>query len=360
MAIISNGGTSYPDLYICLSLLALTLISTPLNSLVIRHNLLKKPSLPRNLFLLLAVFDLLACVYIPIDYSVGGLARKDIPGCIRRNLTKEFCEEHYKATFSEAGVVGRVRAAIRFIFTLLPCYLTGLLAITRFLQIKYPLGKIDEKSVFGILILAVLHICLVFVLFFRKGDENNPIVLNMPMLQSSWNLKPSFFGLYTFSSLVLYLIFIFFVALVQLFAVFTSFLTIWELVKVYRKPMTDIARRNSVNGSLKIMITNFGSVANIIVIVIKAYVSAATPQKLKDSEDLGTEVWEESMIALINGPMHWIFWFTFLNTAMVPCFLSTLNPAIYLAFTPDSRKWNRKICRTQNTTVADIVETQNM
>lgn len=357
MAIINNGGTTYPDFYICLSLLTLTLISTPLNSLVIKHNILKKSSLPRNLFLILAVFDLLACVYIPIDYSVGGLSRKDIPGCIKRNLTKEFCEEHYKATFSEAGVVDRVRAAIRYIFTLLPCYLTGLLAITRFLQIKYPLGRINEKSVFGILIFAVLHICLVFVLFFRKGDANNPTVLNMPMLQSSWNIQPSFFGLHI-SALVLYFILIFFVGLLQIFAVFTSFLTIWELVKVYRKPMTDIARRNSVNGSLKIMITNFGSVANIIVIVIKAYISAAAPQK--DSTVFGTEVWEESMVALIDGPMHWVFGFTFFHAAMVPCFLSTTNPAIYIAFTPDSRKWNKKICRTHNTTVIDMVETQNM
>ena len=265
------------------------------------------------------------------------------------------------ATYSVASVTDIVRTAIRHILTLMPCYLTGLLAITRFLQIKYPLRIINVKGIIGLLILAVLHICVVFVLFFRNGDQYNPVVMTMPMLQSVWNLEPSFFGHHV-PNVALYSIIIFFVALLQLFAILASFLTVLELIKMYKKPMTDAARRNSVTGSLKIMITNFGSVANITLIAVKAYVSILSNEGDRDSSTFSGASWEKIMLSLfIEGPRRWFFAFLLVYAVFVPSVLSALNPAIYIAFTPGSRRWSRKISVTSTrTTVSAIAETQNM
>ena len=263
------------------------------------------------------------------------------------------------ATYSVATVTDTVRTAIRHILTLMPCYLTGLLAITRFLQIKYPLRIINAKGIVGLLILAVLHICVVFVLFFRNGDENNRFVITTPLLQSAWNLEPSFFG-HKIPALALYFIFIFLVVVLQIFAVLSSLLTIGELIKMYRNPMTDIARKNSVTGSLKIMITNFGSVVNLTVIVVKAYISAMSNSGAENRgfNTFSGALWEEIMPSVfIEGRRQWFLIFILFYGVIVPSALSTLNPAIYIAFTPSSRRWGRKICRTSQ---PETAETQNL
>ena len=77
MAVFSEGGTSSPDLYISLGLLLLTLISTPLNSLVLLHNYKKPNSVARILYMGLATADLLACLVIPISFSEAALATKE-------------------------------------------------------------------------------------------------------------------------------------------------------------------------------------------------------------------------------------------------------------------------------------------
>ena len=357
MAIYSSGGTSYPDFYICLSLFILTLISVPLNSLVIRHNLLKQPSIPRNLFLLLAVCDLSASVYISIDFSVGALADKDIQGCMKSNLTREFCENFYLGSFMDATVADRIRTAVRYGVTLMPCYITGLLAISRFFQIKYPLMNIVKgKVLVGILVFAQLYNSLVFILFFREGDEKNSVVIVMPPLQSAWSLSPTLFG-HQVTILGLYMIIIFFVALLQIVAVITSLLTIWEMIKVYKNPMTEVAKKNSVSGSVKIMIANFGSFINISILCVKGYVSTlgftGTDETL--TMKIMYQYWEAA-VRSTPGYSNLITPFLISYTAIVPLVLSTLNPAIYVLFTPGSRKWRKNTRLTLVKTSACSVE----
>ena len=351
MAIIGTGGTSYPDFYICLFLLTLTLISTVLNSLVIRHNFLKPPSLPRTLFLLLAITDLLAGIYIPIDYSIGGLSSRDMDECTS-TFSEEFCNDHYMATFKPASVSDRVRTAIRQILTLMPCYITGLLATTRFLQIKYPFREIKEMKVFGFLIFALSHICVVYILFYRAGDEMNPSVVTLPTSQSSWNMVPSIIG-FKVETATMYFVFIIFVLVLQIVAVFTSALTIWELIKMFRKPMTTTARRNSLTGSLKILITNMGSILNIAAIITKAYISTLRSMKIPSDFELskfdGVE-YGNRLAKFIDGQgMAWMFIYIVFQNAIIPTVLSTLNPGIYIIFTSNSIKSNKKKCSTLHT-----------
>ena len=361
MAIFSSGGTTYPDFYICLSLFILTLISVPLNSLVIRHNLLKQPSIPRNLFLLLAVCDLSASVYISIDFSVGALADKDIQGCMKSNLTRKFCEKHYFATFSDASILDRVRAVFRALFIIFPSYLTGLSAITRFLQIKYPLRRIiNFRTIIGFLVLCSSYTCLIYVLFYRKGDEQNPFVFFIPSLQTSFNMNPSIFGKY-FSALQMFLILNFFSVLLQFLAVCSSLLTVWELVKMYRKPMTRAARKNSLSGSLKVLITNFCSLADLSMVFIQASTSEVSLNGSTNfpKAQLGY-YWEMFMTDFLDGPGFWEFVFLVVCFSIFPTFLSTLNPAIYILLTPKSRMWKSK-CRSIKSTVnSAITDTRNL
>ena len=362
MAIYSSGGTTYPDFYICLSLFILTLISVPLNSLVIRHNLLKQPSIPRNLFLLLAVCDLSASVYISIDFSVGALADKDIQGCMKSNLTREFCENYYEASFKDASVVDRIRSTVRYIFLLMPCYLTGILAITRYFQIKYPLRKIIKwKVIAGFLILVLCHVCLMYVLFYRKGDKDNEFVVYAPLLQSAWNMNPSILG-FKFSTLQLFVIVNVFVTLLQLFAIFTSLLTILELIKIYKKPLTETAKRNSLTGSLRVLITNFGSVVSVCMFVVQ---SSSSVDSLKDFAGLDDAEmrasWEKLNIERLDGANGWNFWFMTACVAVFPLITSSLNPAIYILFTPETRILGNVSClKSRNTTVQVIAETREL
>lgn len=354
MAIIETGGTSYPDFYICLFLLTLTLISTALNSLVIRQNFLKPSSLPRNLFLLLAITDLLASIYIPIDFSIGGLSPRDMNRCTNI-FTEEFCADYYMATFKLATVAVRIRSTIRQIFALMPCYITGLLATTRFIQIKYPLRSINEKKIFAFLIFALCHICLVYVLFYRKGDTENAAVITSPLTQSSWNMDPSIFG-HEMKSVALYFILIAFVLLLQLVAISTSILTIWELIKMYQKPMSTTARRNALTGSLKIMITNMGSVLSIAAIVTKASLSLVKSNGFGPDYDAdnGMEEFEKQITEFMGSGGTWVFRYLILQSAIIPTVLSTLNPAIYIIFTPESRRLSRK--NTKISTVTNTVK----
>ena len=352
MAIFSSGGTTYPDFYICLSLFILTLISVPLNSLVIRHNLLKQPSIPRNLFLLLAVCDLSASVYISIDFSVGALADKDIQGCMKSNLTRKFCEDYYLGSFMDATVVDRIRSAVRFIFTLMPGYLTGLLAITRYFQIKDPLRKIVSwKVIVGFLVFVLFQICLTFILFFRRGDKDN-FVAFLTLMQTAWNIIPSIFGT-KFSSLILFFILNFFVLLLQLLAVSASFLTVLELFKIYKKPLTNTAKRNSLTGSLRVLITNSGSIIVLWMQIMQASAAADSLNHLGglDEEKMRAN-WEESNIKRINGSNAWSLRFMAYCVAVIPLFTSTLNPAIYIFFTPEARTLGRLFCLKSSRTVA--------
>ena len=340
MAILSSGGTSYPDFYICLFLLFLAFLSTPLNLLVIRHNLLKPPSLPRKLFLMLATADLLSSVYIPVEYSIGGLAGRDMKVCTER-FTEMFCEEYYGSMYREATAGEIVRTAIRWIFALTPCYLTGVLAVTRFYQIKFPFGRVKEGPILAFLVFNLGYICVVFILFFRKGDESNSFAVFVPLIQGVWNFDPSFFG-YKIRVIGLYLFLIFFALLLQILAIGTSFLTIREMVQMYKKPMSDTARRNSVFASLKILITNLGSIATIGVYVVKAYVSAVTVNSS----------WEDLTIRILEQ-IPWFSGFVICYTAVVPVLLSTLNPVIYIIFTPGSRKIGRIQSPAENSTLSE-------
>ena len=114
---------------------------------------------------------------------------------------------------------------------------------------------------------------------------------------------------------------------------------------MYKKPMSDTARRNSVSASLKILITNLGSIATIVVYIVKAYVSNLGSVTANSS-------WEDFTIRTLEQ-MPWFSGFVICYSAVVPVLLSTLNPVIYIIFTPGSRKIGRIQSPSENSTLSE-------
>ena len=311
MAILSEGGTSSPDLYIALCFLLLPLISTPLNSLVLLHNYKKPKSVARLLYMGLAAVDLLACIVLSITSSVGALAPKE-EECWEINSNRtEICEEQYYLYFKEDATFGqRIIGLAGWVLQQVPCQFTGFLAITRYYKIKFPLRHLSKKLVVGLLISGLLYTSIFISVY---SFDPNDLITWTPSIQTTGNFSPDIFG-YNLTQKQLIVLALFATILIQIAAITTSILTILELLKNFRNPITDGSRRVSTRGSIKIMITNFGSVLFLVSVICLM-------------EFAQEHAFSEIFIIFIM-----------VNIQFLPAFISALNPVIYIAFTPDSRE----------------------
>jgi hypothetical protein len=146
----------------------------------------------------------------------------------------------------------------------------------------------------------------------------------------------------------LYFLLVFFAVVLQILAVGTSILTIREMILTYKKPLTEAARKKSVCVSLKILITNFGSLINIVFYGVKAYISTFV---------MSVEVSTEEHFIKVKEEIPWFFIFIIFYSAIVPVVLSTLNPVIYIAFTPGTAQV-RKVKKTLHDVA--LCETENV
>ena len=307
MAACSEGGTSSPDLYIALCLLLSTLISTPLNSLVFLHNYKKSSSIARTLYMGLATVDQLACLAIPISFSVGALAGKE-EQCWDI-YDDELCDEQYYLYVRFATTAEQIRGIMVWVLATLPCHITGFLAVTRYYQIKYPLRYVNKKLVLCLLISSCFYNIITLATFNLNPDST---VYWSTSSQTPINGNPHVFG-YHVAVEMYFAINILMIVIIQFAAVVASFLTILELLKNYRNPITEGTRAVSIRGSVKIIITNFGSVFVLVeLIYITIYM------KNFDQYDIG-------MTDLICS---------FCGSVVIPIGMSTMNPIIYIAFTP--------------------------
>jgi len=102
-----------------------------------------------------------------------------------------------------------------------------------------------------------------------------------------------------------------------------------ELLKNYQNPMTERSRVTSVRGSIKILITNFGSVLSLFFILLNA-------EATSHAVELLTECSVEPCLVT--------FALLFCYTVVVPSFISTLNPAVYIGWAAiKSRYYTRYI-----------------
>ena len=301
MALFSNGGFTSPDLPIFLLLLLFLLLSSLLNPLVFLHNLRKRPSLPRALFITLTVADFAACLIIPISFSVYLLAPKDTSYW---DTTADVnCAEEYFACFRNATTVEKVVAVPLWTVTYAPSHITGFLAISRFYQIRFPLRPTSTKRVLLLLALTIIFTCGTMLTTLIGPGANIK-----PYSNKAWNNEPILYPSTLFSFLLTCSV----TFIIQLLSCITSLFTIWDLYKIARTPVRSNTQSNSWKSSLKIILTNAGSVVVMIAFVVET-INADTKTKLT----LGSAI----KMLLIS--------------TFIPIVLSAVNPIIYIVFTQD-------------------------
>ena len=306
MAVFSDGGSTSPDIYIGVSCIILLLLCTVLNSRVFYHNFRKQSSVARTLYLCLSAADL-ATSWVLLGVFTNHILKDSDSG----ECTKDSCGVKSSSTLSS-----KIYTLLSFPVSFAPAHITAFLAMTRFLQIKYPLQPINLRYMIGSLLctLAWIPIVVGCAMFVDTGQNicgpfdhsTNPF---------SWNFCPEILGL-KLDSLGYYIAIILFPVVLQIGAMVASILTTYELVNVYLNPVTENMGReeNMVKGSMKIMLTNLGSFCHVLMIVIAATES---------------DVEVESLVTRRAAITYLLF------QTFVPAIISTLNPMIYIFLTND-------------------------
>ena len=341
MAIFSSGGTSFPDFYLALLILSLCLISTILNPLVLLHNYRKHGrSLARLLFIGLASVDLLACLVLPLFVSVGLIAGKDVEECKDWDNSVEVCEDEYwQSVRMDPGPGARVLGVILWTLSLIPGHVTGFLAVTRYYQIKRPLAHVNKRVVVGLLLLSCCY--PVFSLGVTFSEDTTAW---FTVTQTVFSRTLDLFGL-TLKDMSTYFFIILITVIIQIVAIVASLLTVLELARTMRAPLAANSRKNSKKGSVKILLTNLGSVVFLCSVLVKAYIINTQPSQLCLDGDPS------------RSPEYCDFFWGFLFSAnnLIPAFISALNPVIYLSLTPRSRV--KTIRGTQQSVVGNFTAT---
>ena len=306
----TNGRTTIieiPDIYIALFLLTLTVIGTPLNSLVLLHNCRKPSSIARNLYLGLGTADLISCLLGPVYATTALLAGKAETTMNSGNENGWAAMlKRQRQPFPYEVVLGTIVWSVAFA----PCILTGFLAMTRYHQIKYPFRAINYKITYALVLLGILYkptfLCLVF-------SANPTDMIYIPYALNVWIKEDyDFYGSATLHSKSLFFLADALFMITQAAAVVASILTVIELGRNYLSPMSSNSRKSNLKGSIKILVANAGSVVLLVFMIFTA--------------------------CLINEVKLITVLVVFGYSNAIPAISSALNPLIYILLTPSARK----------------------
>ena len=331
MAVFSDGGVSSPDIYIAVSCICVIIVCTVLNSLVFLHNFQKKSSVARNLYLFLSAADLLTSWVLLGANSVDFLKEKEEECKISEEVT---CNERYFWIEVEATLGVKLLSVIGLTMSFAPAHITAFLAVTRFLQIRYPLNPLQLKHVILSLLVTCTWVpvvvgCAMFDVSDREGC-NPPAKSNL--LTFAWTYCPRVLGIqmnthqYFWSMIVIAVI-------LQIGAMIASILTITELVKVYLNPVSEgtAKKQNRIRSCSKILLTNLGSLILVIIFVI------TTLQGESNADE----------VSMADGITYLMF------QTVVPSLISTLNPIIFMLLTPNFNL-KSKILAVGNSTTGTV------
>ena len=313
MAIFSEGGLTSPDCPIGIFCICLAVLCTVLNSLVFLHNYHKNKSVARSLYLCLSATDLVTAWVILVPYSVMVLKEeKDVIKCVEEsscsNLDKSDDELNEDVNLSD-----KILSVMSQLMILAPSHLTAFLAITRYIQIKYPLRPLRIKMVLAALSTSLIWAPTVVTCYFFStkdlgisdkqyaviGSSSGPKLFSF---EFTWQMFPT---IIFFPTLIL-----------QFLAIGSSLLTIYELVKSYLTPIGEAPRRRNTKSTVRILVTNIGSVFSLLcytIVVTGDYES-------KNANDETYDFGDGDQIRLLVG------------VQLMPALVSALNPITYIAF----------------------------
>ena len=278
-----------------------SLIYTVLNSADFLHNYRKKTnSVPVFLFKCLSVFDFLTCVVVPIKVITEAAKTEcfvkksdNFPNnqnlsCIKRMKCYQDGETSHHHTLM------RLYSLVHWTLILTPNFIAAVMAICRFIQIRFPFFPLQIK-----------HLSPLAIMF---GVYNLGLTSYSVFDKYSYYYVPLQVFSHNFDIIEKLYLVIFLMAwtslLCQIISVLTSLLTIQHLYNIRKNPISREAGSTtvSIKSSLKILVTNFGSILNSILMI-------------------------SCMISKSSEPI-------FITSVLAPVLLSCFNPIVFIMFTP--------------------------
>ena len=241
-----------PDIWIVIATILIAFISIILNPLVFKHNLHKKRSIARDLYMALAATDFISSVYLTTLSSMSILAPKE-ELCVEY-FNKTFCQTEYYRYQRPATVEEKVHSSVGHFFAFLPHTITAVLSISRWYQVTYPLRRLSRNAVKIVQItLGVFLAVYIPTVMFNDSPGDPKLMAIYRQTVTSWN-KSNLYQRYILPSIVF---------LLTATATIASVLSVRKIFKSRDVAGDDLVRVRRLKSALKIVLLNVGNILNI-------------------------------------------------------------------------------------------------
>ena len=295
----SEGGLTSPDIWIAVAIILIAMISIILNPLVFRHNLRKKRSLPRDIYMVLSTTDFTTSLALPTIYFTSLLPPKEDQCLQDHNAT--FCQIDYISYQRPATTGEKMAGSVLWYLVYAPITIACTLAIARWYQISFPLRNLNRTLVE----LVLVGTCLVQAVYFTSvifGDTpERPTMMRINIQTVIWNLTGPF-GIDSNSITIPETI----STLQGVLAITTSILTIRSIIRSPVVPGNEEVRTRKMRSTIKVAFLNTGSVLYLFAGLVMYFM-----------HDLDGNIRETLDIIMTS----------------IPITLSSFNPVIYILLT---------------------------
>ena len=208
----------------------------------------------------------------------------------------------------ELTLYDKLLSVISQLMILAPSHLTAFLAIyTRYIQIKYSFRLLKMKIVLMALMLSQFWAPSVVTCYFLSPNYFTKLQKQYAIIGSM--VEPHLFDLKTLPTII------FFPTLIlQFIAIGSSFFATYELVKSHLKPTGQAPRRNNTKRTIRILVTNIGSVVTLL-----CYTIIVAGDFEASREDTGGFNFDVEMRLLVS-------------IQLMPALVSALNRVTYILF----------------------------
>ena len=294
MALLSKGGTTSPDIILIFILSICCLTSLTLNPLILRYNFKKKPSLPAVLFIVLASLDLLTVLVIT-PRIIYVIAQPEM----------DYIEK--------PDVWIRIYYFVGWILITVPSIVVAMMAICRFIKIKFPLRilKVRNLVIFSCLIGLYTGVLSGLMCFTEKSQYDERLLM---MYNRFW-MKTAHISITLIWLPCL---------ICQSVSIVTSILTVLHLYQNSKESISKKSSKNGRKGSIKILIMNLGNVISQFLV----------------------------FLTLVTGNSPARRYVRVAGFVVSSSLISAINPALFVVFTREVFQFRRNLPSTRRFTFA--------
>ena len=295
MAMFSDGGVTSPDIWIVITIMLTASISIFLNPLVFRHNIRKRRSIARDLYMTLSTTDFISSIVLSTVLCKRILQPKE-EQCIE-DYDATFCRTEYHKYNRTASLTEKAVGSVTWYLIYSPMSITSVLAVSRWYQISYPLRIPKRTAVEMSLAALCLLQAIYFPLMLFSDSSDNPTLMIVDIL-TVWNVSPFGAGAHAFPVEHI------FATLQSSLSLIASILTIWSMMKSQSIPGNIEIRARRIRSTKKVSLLSAG---NVIYIVMALF----DPHTVEQGN------------RILNS----------IAVCFLPVVLSTYNPVIYVLLT---------------------------